>query len=388
MIKEIDKYIDSKRDEMVETLKMLVNLEGKATELDNMDVLSKCLFELFTEAGMDCQLIAAHPKAPKVLAGIIGEDRPGEPILFSGHYDTVFVKGTFGDQPFKIEDGKAIGPGVLDMKGGIVIALYAIKALQEIGYKDRPIKLVICGDEEGGEHHSYTAEVIKDISKGCVCAFNMETSPISRSLCVGRKGIISGNFTVTGISAHSGNDFATGRNAIVEAAQKIIEIDKLTDIELGTNMNVSIISGGTIWNSIPNHCEVEFSGRCASQSEIDRVKGALGEIFKKTHIEGTSTSYIIKRAGKVFEKRDDNMELWDYCNKKSQELGYGELGHVFLGGGSDAVNIQEVGVPTLCSCGIIGEWNHTDREYALVDSLFSRAKFWCGVVIGIDEFAS
>lgn len=387
MQKQIEMYIDSHREEIVEQWKTLVNLEGKAEELGALDLVAKHLYELFTEAGVECQLHRGHPEAPQTLTGVIGKDRPGQPILFGGHYDTVFKKGTFGDDPFRIDDeGKAHGPGCLDMKGGIIITLYVIKALEAAGYQERPIRIVFCGDEEGGPHHAESATpYIMEMATGCVCAFNMETGPVNNDLCVGRKAPVGGSFVVTGVSAHSGNNFEAGRNAVVEAAHKIIALDALTDMEKGTNMNVAIVHGGKIWNSIPDRCEVGFSCRFASNKEIERVQAAIAEIMAHTYIDGTTTEYTIGHAGVVFEPTDASMALWALCDKVSQENGYGAMGHVFLGGGSDAVSMSIVGTPTLCSCGVRGEWNHTDREYAVVESMFIRAKLWCAVVQRIDE---
>lgn len=386
MKKQIESYIDSKRGEIIEIWKTLVNLEGKASEKECMDNVADYLFDLFSKAGADCKLIVTNPEAPKVLTGIIGADRSGAPVLFGGHYDTVFSKGTFGDNPFRIEGEKAFGPGVLDMKGGIVISLYVIKALEEIGWKERPIKIIFCGDEEGGKYHSQASSLISEFATGCKCAFNMETGPVNNSLCVGRKGAMIGSFSVKGISAHSGNNFDAGRNAVVDAAHKILEIDKMTNRELGTNMNVAVVHGGTIWNSIPDTCNVEFSGRFALNSELENVQKKLGEVLAKSYVDGTVTTYKAGDAMGVFEQSEENMALWKFCSENSRKFGYGEMGHVFLGGGSDATAMHKAGVPTLCSCGVVGEWNHTDREYAVVETMFTRIKLWCAIVMNINEF--
>ncbi len=385
MQKQIEAYIDAHQEEIVEHWKNLVNLEGKASELECMDIVAEHLRKIFTEAGVECELRRGHPEAPQVLCGVIGKDRPGQPVLFSGHYDTVFVKGTYGDQPFHIdEDGKAHGPGCLDMKGGIIITLYVIKALEAAGYNERPIRIVFCGDEEGGAHHTAAAEIMKEMATGCRCSFNMETGPISNALCVGRKGAMIGSFTVTGVSAHSGNNFEAGRNAIVEAAHKMLAIDALTDMEKGTHMNVAVVKGGTMWNAIPDNCEVGYSGRFASMEEMTRVKEAIAQLMTKTFVEGTTTEAKPGAEGGVFEQTDANMALWSFCNEVSKENGYGEMGHVFLGGGSDAATTSQM-TPTLCSCGVVGEWNHTDREYAVVETMFTRAKLWCAVVQKLDQ---
>lgn len=385
MQSQIESYIDEHREEILDRWRELVNLEGKADELECMEKVASYLYDQFTQAGVECKLEKAHPDAPSVLTGVIGKDRPGQPVLLGGHYDTVFKKGAFGENPFHIDDeGKAHGPGCLDMKGGIIIALYVIKALESIGYKERPIRIVFCGDEEGGAHHFDAGSILRRSAEGCKCAFNMETGPINNSLCVGRKGAIIGSFVVKGVAAHSGNNFEAGRNAIVEAAHKMLAIDAMTDMEKGTNINVAVVNGGTMWNSIPDRCEVTYSGRFALVSEMERVKKEMAELMAKTFVQGTSTEYNSGAEGGVYEQTEGNMKLWEFCSGVSREHGYGDMGHVFLGGGSDAGTLASAGVPTLCSCGVVGEWNHTDREYAVADTMFTRTKLWCAVIQELD----
>ena len=378
----IESYVDAHREEILEQWKTLVNLEGTANEPEAMDTVAEHLRQIFTEAGVSCTLHRPNPQAPQVLTGVIGADRPGKPVLLGGHYDTVFRKGQFGQSPFRIDEvGKAHGPGCLDMKGGIIIALYTIKALEAAGFRERPIRIVFCGDEEGGKYHFDVTPLIRDAAQGCICALNMETGPINNAVCVGRKGGFIGSFSVTGVSAHSGNNFEAGRNAIVEAAHKMLAINAMTNMETGTHMNVAVVQGGKMWNSVPDHCEVTFSGRFAKNSEITRVLEELDTLMAKTFVEGTVTTYQRPtQVLHVYEQTESNMALWQFCNEVSKANGFGEMSHVFLGGGSDAVQMASAGTPTLCSCGVLGEWNHTDREYAVVDTMFSRTKLWCAVI--------
>lgn len=388
MDQTINAYIDAHREEIIRQWKDLVNLQAESKEVEALDVVAQHLYRVFTEAGVTCQLRRAVPEAPQVLTGVIGADRPGQPIVFSGHYDTVFKKGTFDKDPFRIDDeGKAHGPGVLDMKGGVIMALYVIKALEASGWKEHPIRIVFCGDEENGAYHFDSAEIMRETAKGAKCAFNMETGPINNALCVGRKGVLIGSFVVTGVSAHSGNNFDAGRNAVVEAAHKMVAIDAMNDHDKGSNINVAVVHGGKMWNSIPDHCEVTFSGRFALGSEMTRVQNEVEALMKKTYVDGTTTVYTPGASCGVFEQNEANTKLWAFCSQVSEEMGLGKMDHVIMGGGSDAIQLASVGVPTLCSCGVCGEWNHTDREYALVESMFNRAKLWCTVVQKLDELS-
>jgi glutamate carboxypeptidase len=148
-------------------------------------------------------------------------------------------------------------------------------------------------------------------------------------------------------------------------------------------MNPAIISGGTIHYGIPDECKVVFSGRFSKQSEINRVEQELKELFNTPYIEGTKVEYNIRDSFGGFEETKDNLELAAFVDEVSRQNGYGNVGHIFLGGGSDASGMAKAGIPLLCSCGVRGEWNHTDREYAVVNSMFERSKLWCAVIINI-----
>ncbi len=386
MDQRIMDYVTKHREDIISDWKELVNLEGSLREPDYLDIEAEWLKQRFTEAGVNCEIVHTKEHYPPLIRGVIGEDRPGKPVIFAGHFDTVFDKGTFGDQPFRIEGDHAYGPGVLDMKGGIIITLWTIKALEHIGYQDRPIRICFCGDEEGGSDHGPVAEIFRSWTDGCIAGFDMETSPIDHKLCVGRKYVMTGKAVIHGVSAHSGNNYEAGRNAITEAAHKVIAIQNMNNMELGTHMNPAVISGGTVANAIPGECTLTFSGRFRYKTEIDRVKQELHELFSTSVIEGTTSEYTLADPFGGFETSPQIMDLWKFVNDVCAEEGLHEVGHVFLGGGSDASGMAESGTPVLCSCGVRGEWNHTEREYASVSSMSERICMWASVLQHMDEF--
>ena len=177
MKKQIQEFIAQNRQNIIDDWRDLVNMEGSCRQPDAMHTIADWLCEKFRQAGVDCQVYRVRDEVPPVVAGVIGADRPGTPVIFTGHFDTVFDPNTFGPNPFRIEDGKAYGPGVLDMKGGIIITLYVIKALEAAGYKDRPIRICFCGDEEAGKFHAYACEQFQKWADGCIAGFNMEDRP-------------------------------------------------------------------------------------------------------------------------------------------------------------------------------------------------------------------
>ena len=389
-MKEIISYVDAHRDEMIALWKDLVNLEGSSKEKANLDLVAARIKEAMEEAGATVTMVEDGPvpaEAPITVLGVVGADRPGKPVVLSGHYDTVFPKGTFGENPFRIEGDKAYGPGVLDMKGGIVIAIYVVKALNAIGFKDRPIRLIFCGDEEIGHPKSTAGQLFQSESKGCACAFNLETGLVDNSLCVGRKTANNYTVEVTGVESHAGNDFESGRSAIAEACLKVTEIQALTDLSKGTTVNTGTIQGGTVPNAVPGYCKFVVNARFESYEEFDRVNAAVVEICNRNHIDGTHTTVQYhKKAFPIFECTPAVMGFWEFSSKIADRYGFEKLGHKKLGGGSDASGICFVGTPVICSYGVRGEHNHTDREYALVETLFERTKLISAIIKDLGEY--
>lgn len=383
---KIDAYIESHRDEMFEFWKFLVNTASQARERNNALDLCNKLEKVLVENGFECTQLDVGEINSHALLGVLGADRPGAPVLFSGHYDTVSLPG---EHPFRVdEEGHARGLGCLDMKGGIAIALYVAKALNEIGWAERPIKFLFLGDEEKGHQGANTPEVIMQQARGALCAFNMETGLVSNNICIGRKGGGVANFTVHGVGAHSGNDFLKGRNSIAETAKKICDLQDLTNLELGTTVSVTMIGGGTVPNCIPPECKIDVDVRYELSSERDRVVNSLKEIAEKNYIDGCTTDYEYNEYMAPFETTEEGVRLATFIAGVSKAVGLGEMGQIRLGGGSDASYITMAGVPTVCSMGVRGEFNHTDREYALPNSLYERTALLANVVDHIDEFAA
>ncbi|WP_312048078.1 M20 family metallopeptidase [Anaerotignum sp.] len=379
-IAEINDYIDKHRDEIIADWRDIVNIESFYGEPDGVNRCAQRIRQEFEKEGFVCRNISVGERHGDVLVGIMGEDREGAPILFSGHMDTVFPKGKLGENPFHIEGDKAYGPGVLDMKGGIIIALYAVKALNHIGYNKRPIKILFAGDEECLHYGSSTAEVLMEEGRGAACAFNMETGLISDKLCVSRKGKTEIQISVEGVEAHAGNDFVSGRNAIVEMAKKIGDLADLTNLDVGTTVSVGVINGGTMSGAVPKNCEIAVDMRATKVSEMDKLKKQVEEICAKTYIDGTSTTFKYTNEMLPFERSEMGMEFFNKVREIALSNGLGDHQCEDLGGSSDAAYLTIAGVPTICSCGVRGQWNHTVREYALVDSMFERSKLWACVI--------
>lgn len=384
--KEIALFIDAHKADIMKDWQELVQIEGSTLEKENVEkALAK--YQSWLEAeGFSCQLIDVGEQTAGTLIATLGADRGGQPILFSGHLDTVYPQGSFGPELFKIEEGKVHGPGVLDMKGGLIVALYVVKALKSLGYDETPLKFVVSGDEENGHQLSNGADVFMEESKNCLFGLNMETGRIDNKLCIGRKGTANAYLKVTGVGSHAGNDFESGRNAIAEMAHKIIAIQALTDLEKGTTVSVGVISGGTVPNAIPKSCEIKVDIRFENHEEEEAIKAKIQAVAANTTIAGTTTEVQLVAGLRSFETTDKVESFYNFIKEVAEKTDHEVPGRVYLGGGSDAAYVGAAGTPAICSIGVLGQWNHTKEEYAVIQSMFDRISLVTTIVLNHSGF--
>ena len=370
---------------MVDKLTELVNLEGHTLEKENVEKAMAWVRKEFEQEGFSCDIIQIAPDRCGILIGVLGADRPGKPILLAGHVDTVFRKGSFnGENPCFVEDGKIYGPGALDMKGGIIIALYIIKALNEVKYDKHPIKILFVGEEETDHDGNDSDLIIIKESKGCLCAFNLEYAEIGNELGIGQKCQIGYTVKVEGKGGHAGNDFLRGKNAIHEAIMKIYEIIKLTDLDKGTTVTTSVIHAGEQQTAIPDLCDFAVDIRANGEDEQKRIEESMKDILSKTYIDGTKTTcsaYYAKM--RPYVETEEIAKLHALVNKVAVENGLSSFGKMLKGGVTDSGNIAAAGVPVLCGCGIRGKYAHNKKEYGIIDSMYDRTAIFAAAITEI-----
>ncbi|PKN94886.1 MAG: hypothetical protein CVU44_03525 [Chloroflexi bacterium HGW-Chloroflexi-6] len=295
----------------------------------------------------------------------------GKPIVLLHHMDTVFPLGTLAKMPFYSKDDKTYGPGVLDMKGGIVISLEAIRALQQAGISaSRPLIGVFTSDEETGSQSS--RELIEQTCRGVEVAFVLESGLLDGSLKTWRKGVGDFRVRVKGRASHAGGDHEKGRNAIEEMAHQILAIQSLTDYERGTTLNVGVIRGGSVANVVPEECEIDVDLRVIQPGEAERIQAAMQAL--KPALDGTS----LEISGALNRPPMPYNEISRAAFEKASQIAASVLGEELKaggsGGGSDGNFVAPLGVPVLDGMGAIGADYHSEREYIFTDSLVERAR--------------
>lgn len=378
---EIDDFIQEHRGEMILLWEKLVNIESGPQQKEGVSQVIDVLLAEMEKLSMETRVVAME-KAGDLLIGTWNGESTRKPILFLGHTDTVFSPEVTKKNPFTIDDeGRAYGPGVLDMKGGLVIALYTLKALDAIGYRDRPVKFIIAGDEETIHKNSNADEVMAAEMRGAKIALNFETGYPDDGIVVGRKGGGVVSVRVQGVAAHSGIAPEKGRNAILEAANKIMHLEAANDLQRGKLINCGVINGGLGENTIADECEIRVGYRFPTMEIKKEIMDTLDWVVDTVAVEGTSAAYSIEMNMDCMETTDGVMELFEHFRKAASSCGYGEVHPFTVGGISDSAISVVAGVPTICGLGCKGLYNHTLKEYAEVESLYSRTKLAaCGVI--------
>ncbi len=371
-LEQMRSYITHHRQEMLRLWEELVNTESGPQQRDGVEAIIDILRREMSDAGIQSQVLPMG-KAGSLLIGSYDGPKDRAPILLIGHTDTVFEPGATQENPFHIDgEGLAHGPGCLDMKGGLVIALYAVKALSAIGWRDRPLKFILAGDEETMHMSSNAKQVMAREMAGAVAAFNFETGYPGNQVVTGRMGGGIAQLEITGVAAHSGLAPEKGRSAILEAARIVMELEALNDIPRGKLINCGLIQGGTGENTIPDSCTLSIGYRFPS-AEIDHeISQAINTAVTRHFVEGTQIRHVQKMHIECMETTPGVSRLFEHLRQTALDCGLEPVRAIRVNGGSDSSIAVAVGVPTVCAMGVQGEFNHTAREYAQVKSLFDR----------------
>jgi glutamate carboxypeptidase len=289
--------------------------------------------------------------------------------------DTVFPLGTLEHMPFYEKGEHIYGPGVLDMKGGIVVSLTAVAALQAAGELTRPVTVLITSDEEIGSGTSQA--LIEQLARQAELVLVMESGLLDGSLKTWRKGVGEFFIKVKGRAAHAGGAHEQGRNAIEELAHQILAIQKMTDYEKGTTLNVGVIKGGTVTNVVPEEAMAEVDYRVLIPEEavrISKVMQALKPVTPDTTLE------ISGGLNRPPMPNDALMQAtFEKASKIAATVGL-QITAGGSGGGSDGNFVAPLGIPLLDGMGTYGEGLHSEREYILTRSLSDRAALTAALI--------
>src|SRR4051794_9519818 len=244
---QITDWLATQRQAMIDLLRDVVNIDSGSYDKEGVDAVGARFERHFSEHGIPFRRESHDSFGDSIHAEVAMPGSNEKPVLLMGHRDTVFGKGEAGRRPFTIRDKRAYGPGVADMKAGLVMNVFVATAFHKFGGSPHPIKLLITSDEEIGSPSS--RPVIEREGRAARAVFNSEPGRPTGNIVTSRKGGIFMHVGISGKAAHSGANFAAGVSAIGELAHKIVQIHALTDLTKGITLNVGLVAGGQSVNT-------------------------------------------------------------------------------------------------------------------------------------------
>ena len=379
MSNQVIEWLQSQQDNMLDLLGELVNIDSNSFDKAGVDRVAKRLAEFFDAQSIPHETIPITTHGDAMRAVVAGGNG-NQPILLCGHRDTVFPTGEVAKRPFRIENGRAYGPGVADMKPGLVINAFILAAFQKFGGHPNPLVGLFTGDEEIGSPTSQ--DVIIAEAKKARLAFNSEPGRPNGNIVTKRKGGIFCHCEIQGVAAHSGGFFEDGRSAIEELARKVQALHALTDFDRGITTNVGLIAGGQSVNTVAAEASCGIDIRYRDSDDRAEIFEKVREICTTTSVNGTSSNMVIKGEFHPLNPSPQSAELFDLYAKTAAGNGFIVSGE-HSGGCADSGFIANVGTPVICGVGPIGGNYHRPDEWMQIDSLSVRAKFIAETILSL-----
>lgn len=368
-----EKIISRLNNDYVKIWEDICNIESPTNYKQGVDRVGNYFANLANEKGFAVEKLEQKVSGD-VVRIILNPDSKGKMITLSAHIDTVHELGSFGYPPVTFKGNKIIGPGVRDCKGGAVAAFFALDVLNECGFKSNPVQFLIQTDEECSSvlSNKETIKYIIEKSKDSLAFFNLE-GYVNGEACLERKGIITFKLSVKGIKSHAALCATSGANAIVEAANKIIEINKIND-DKGTTCCVSLLNCDGSVNTVPDYCDIFVNTRYVTKNDGEIIKEKIKKIADTAYVEGCTTEFCVYSERIPMELTEKSVELLNEVNESFKQNNLPVLVPSKHNGGSDAAYVVSNSIPCIDSIGVNGGSIHTTDEFAYVDSLSESVK--------------
>lgn len=372
-VREIRQFIMEREQEMFALLERMVRINSHTPNKAGADAVGAVVREVMESMGFSVRVDRQSEVGDNIIAespACALAEMADERIMFCGHMDTVFPNdGSF--DCFDRQGENIVGPGVIDMKGGLVTGIYALKALNHVGLLgDMPVAFLFNSDEETGSLHSRDL-VMAEAKKACL-AFVFECSGLNGELVTGRKGKTTFQLEAKGKAGHSGGYKGDKPSAILELAHATIALEKLNDPDSGISLNVGLVKGGIGPNTVAPAASATAECRYVSAEDGDRIRKAVEQIAASPQIPGTSLEVAVIPGRPPMERGPEIATLFEKIRAAGDDLGI-TVNEEFRGGVSDANYISFAGTPVLDGMGPSGDLDHSPSEYMIADTLASSA---------------
>ena len=382
---EVLSTLDGLTESMTERTMAWSAINSGSTNLEGLAKMADVIDAAFTQAGFQSERVPPAPMTEVDSKGNLIDIVRGEALLFrshlnaarrilmTGHMDTVFPANSHFQTPVLRDDGSMHGPGVADMKGGIIVMLEAARAFLSSPYGEKiGLDVVINADEETGSHAS--AILLEKMAKEADIGLVYEPALPDGTLAGARAGSGHYTFTVRGFATHAGREFDKGKNAILGAARLMLAIDELNGVRDGATINMGVIEGGVATNVVPDTCIVRINVRARRTEDLHWVDSEIRRVHESADLgDGISAELHGGVHRPVKEMKGGTEELFQLVKKAGGALGIG-IDWVPTGGCCDGNNLAEAGLPNVDTLGVVGGMIHSDKEYALPESFVPRAK--------------
>lgn len=382
LVLSIEEYTQQRIPHYIEELRELCAIDSGSYYKPGLDRMAFYLEARMRGLGMETALVEHETWGNDLLGTVKGKGEGN--VLLLGHMDTVYPPGTAEARPLSVEGNVIKGPGVSDMKGCVLAAIYAIEALLALNYRSfGEIRFLCVSDEEILQRHS--VDLIREACQNCQEALVLEAARSNGAIVSARKGNSGYTLKARGRSAHAGVEPEKGRNAIVELAHQTLQLQSLHGWREGVTINPGRFQGGTALNVVPDYAEVQIDMRFVHPQDRIDTELRWQEMLRQNRVpdvEITLEPWADCRAPMVCTP--ESLCLIEQAQRLAATLGF-PLEHVLTGGASDASYTSSFGVPTLDGLGPIGGLDHGPDEYLLANSIASRVALLGGLVVSVED---
>ena len=376
--------VDARLPAFLRDLERLVNIDCGSYTPVGVNRVADHVADVLVALGAHVERVPHEPDADAMPLGdlVIGRLAGAGPrLLLIGHMDTVFEPGTAAERPFRRDGDRATGPGVTDMKAGLLAGLHALAALDEAGVRPN-VTFVANPDEEIGS--PFSTEHIRRLAADHDVALVLECARANGDIVSARKGIADYHVTIRGRAAHAGVEPEKGRSAILEAAHQVLALDALNGKWPTVTVNTGVVHGGTRPNVVAERCELQVDLRAATRDAFDAASDAVGRLAATPTVPDVRVDVRQIAGHPPMEKSAASARLVSLAVALAADLGFA-LRDAATGGASDANTTAALGVPTLDGLGPIGGDDHSVDEWLDVGSIGPRTTLLAALIARVDE---
>ncbi len=380
LVMGVETYARQHLSHYMSELRTLCAIDSYTFHKPGVDAVATYMATRMRNLGMETRLIEQAHWGNDLLGVLHGSGKSN--ILLLGHMDTVYPPGIAAMRPVRTEGNIVYGPGVSDMKGCLLAALYAIEGLQAADYSEfGELRFLCVSDEEINDRHCI--DIIRDATQDCHAAFVLESGRANGDIVSARKGNVWYTLTAHGRSAHAGVEPEKGRNAIVEIAHQVLQFQSLNGWRDGITVNPGVISGGTMPNVVPDFAQVQFDLRFLHPQDCIDIEAHMREMMQHQRVPDIELTLEVRPDFKgPLVSTPASIKLAEQAQRIAIMLGF-SINHILTGGASDASYTSSLGVPTLDGLGPIGGNDHSPQEYLLLDSVAPRTAMLAGLIASV-----